>query len=285
MSLLPRAILRDCLPPCVIGIYRRLAAVIGRGEWEYVPEGWREADSSAESWDLEQVASVQQARWGTFQQAISGSGPLCVNHEHPSVVLTDDLWSHNQLATFAYVAALAAQGGRLALLDWGGGSGHYGALARALLPEVRVNYTCQDVPALARLGAQRDPEGTYLYEPDACFARKYDLVMAGSSLWYLRDWHETAAKLAACTERYLYLTRMLFVDRSADFVVRQRPRASGYATEYLCWVYNRQGFIRSVEALRMELVREFFLGRGPYLHRAPEQAAYRGFLFRPAPGA
>ncbi|WP_415910919.1 hypothetical protein [Oleiharenicola sp. Vm1] len=179
---------------------------------------------------------------------------------------------------------MAAQGRqRLSFLDWGGGVGHYGALAQALMPDLALEYACQDMPVFCEVGRRHLPRARFFSEPDACFAQRYDLVFAGSSLWYMRDWREMLGKLARATDRYLFVNRMIFVDRVTSFVAIQRPgKAHGYATEYPMWILNRTEFLEAARAAGLEPVREFLIGHGPRIHRAPEEGAFRGFLFRPA---
>ena len=72
--------------------------------------------------------------------AIAAPNPLGVHHETARVT-TGDVGAHNMLVSFAYVVALAARGReRLSVLDWGGGLGHYEALARSVgaRPRARV---------------------------------------------------------------------------------------------------------------------------------------------------
>jgi putative methyltransferase (TIGR04325 family) len=117
-------------------------------------------------------------------------------------------------------------------------------------------------------------------EKDECFGSTYDLVLASSSLWYVEDWKSLVQKLAAATQQYLYLTRMVFVEQSPSFIARQRPWDFGYRTEYLCWIFNRREFLEFVATQGVELVREFLMSEGPRIHRAPEFGDMRGFLFR-----
>src|SRR2546423_1059182 len=74
-------------------------------------------------------------------------------------------------------------------------------------------------------------------------ARRYDLVIASSSLWYEPDWRSVAGDLARCGD-YVYLTRMAFVSKPPSFTAIQRPvRGASYVTEYICWIFNREEFL------------------------------------------
>jgi len=63
--------------------------------------------------------------------------------------------------------------------------------------------------------------------------------------------------------------------------VVDRPHDLGYQTEYLGWFFNQREFLDTFQSLGMELVREFLIEEHPFVHRAPEQGEYRGFLWRP----
>jgi hypothetical protein len=60
---------------------------------------------------------------------------------------------------------------RISVLDWGGGVGQYFPLARALLPEVKIDYHCKDVPVLASVGRELLPEISF-YDDDPCLDRR-----------------------------------------------------------------------------------------------------------------
>ncbi|HYM82602.1 MAG TPA: methyltransferase, TIGR04325 family [Candidatus Dormibacteraeota bacterium] len=183
--------------------------------------------------------------------------------------------------SFGYVLARVGRGhGRLLMLDWGGGLGHYRIYAKSLLPEVEIEYHCRDLPTLTREGRRLQPDATFHDSDGAALQRKYDLVLASSSLQYSRDWRDILAKLASGTGRYLYVTRQPFVDSARSFVVIQRPYRHGYMTEYPGWFLNRDEFLGETRRLGLELVREFLIEERPFVPRAPEQGDYRGFLFR-----
>jgi hypothetical protein len=78
------------------------------------------------------------------------------------------------------------------------------------------------------------------------------------------------------------ITRTPFLDTHDDFVVVQRPHLFGYTTEYPGWFLNRRRVIDFVTRRGLSLEREFLVSERPYVPNAPEQAQYRGFLFRRA---
>jgi putative methyltransferase (TIGR04325 family) len=278
----PKAILKSCLPPVLLDFAQAVLDYLRPAQMEYLPGGWPD---KFRGWNVESVARIQRERWPKLLAALRSTAPLGIDPmgqgasgRHLSVW---DLAGQNNLLAYAYVLGLAAQGrDRIAMLDWGGGVGYYYVLSKVLLPGLSLDYHCQDVPLLCEIGRENLPEATFWDEPDACFGRKYDLVFAGSSLWYEPDWRRGLRKMALSTERYLFINRMIFVEQTPSFVAIQRPAAHGYATEYPMWIINRGELLQAAAESGLSLVREFLISQGPRLHRAPEQGAFRGFLFK-----
>lgn len=291
-----RLVLKGLTPPylwnAVKGMEDRLRAepvpaeLEEKPEWEYVPEGWvrRDIDPAVKGWDVDAIVESYRRTWPSFVQALEGVGPLGISHEVPEGVdvPTEDRGSHNALVSYAYVLALAARKkDRIALLDWGGGSGHYYLISRAALPGVEIEYHCKDLPKLVAHGRELFPEAAF-YEDDSCLDRRYDLVLASNSLQYSEDWSGTLARLSGATAGYLFVTKLPVALRNASFVVVQRPYAYGYETEYLGWVINRDELLRVAASSGLELVREFLMVDLLSARGAPEDPIeHRGFLFRP----
>jgi putative methyltransferase (TIGR04325 family) len=254
-------------------------------EWEYVPEGW---DRQTSGWDGGTVAEAYVAKWPEWVEALRGPAPLGVYHEVPTGehVTQEDVSAHNMLVSFAYVVARAAHGrARLAVLDWGGGLGHYACLARAVLPEVQLEWHCREVPSVARAGASVNPDVAF-HADDACLDDAYDLVLASGSLQYEIDWQLLLRKFAAATTGFLLVTRLPVALRSPSFVVLQRAQAYGYATEYLGWVISREELLAVASSAGLELERELLLAAWlPPIGAPEEPIGHRGFLFRAAGSA
>lgn len=274
-----KALVRDWVPPGLVRLVQNGLDYVRPAPWEYLPKGWQ-TDISTQGWNVPSITEAQNRKWGAYAEALKGNGPLVVNHEDPHLT-SGGLRDHNTLVTFAYVLTLAArQKQRLSLLDWGGGMGHYYLLSQAVLPEVEIEYYCQDLPLLCQAGREVLPQAHFLQQPEDCFSQQYDLVLASSSLWYEENWRSLVDKLVSVARPYIYVTRMIFVERASSYVAIQRPWSVGYRTEYLCWVLNRIEFVDYFSTRGMELIREFLIGPGPQIHGAPEQGVYRGFLFR-----
>jgi putative methyltransferase (TIGR04325 family) len=211
--------------------------------------------------------------------AVTQSGPLGLLPETAGAM---NLAGHNAAMSLGYVLALA-RGGKssLQMLDWGGGIGHTYLLARALLPQTNLGYTCCDVPLLAAHGAQLFPEQTFLSD-STWKDSAYDLVMSSGALHFAEDWAQLVTDLAAAARRYFYIAKLPVVLRSDSFVFIQRPYRYGYGTEYLSWCLNRGELLAVATGCGLSLVREFIYGHRPPIRNAPEQNEYRGFLFEAA---
>jgi putative methyltransferase (TIGR04325 family) len=188
---------------------------------------------------------------------------------------------HNTMMCYAYVAALAARNKQaLSLLDWGGGLGLYYPLTKNVVPDVKIDYHCKELRLLCEKGRLLFPDAHFYDEDNECFARTYDLVLISASLQYAEDWKSAVSQLAGASRSYVYVTRLPIVHKAPSFVVVQRPYQYGYQTEYLGWFLNRQEFLDHMNSLNLELMREFLINERPAVPNAPEQAEYRGFLYR-----
>jgi putative methyltransferase (TIGR04325 family) len=182
---------------------------------------------------------------------------------------------------FAYVLALASRQMQvLSMLDWGGGLGYYYLFSQHLLPKVKIEYHCKDVPVLVEYAQSLWPDARF-YSDESCLARRYDLVLASGSLHYTEDWRGLLSRLAGATSGYLFVTRLPTILNAKSYAFVQRPYAYGYNTEYLGWCLNRDEFVQQASAAGLRLVREFITGEQASVEKAPEQFIYRGFLFEP----
>jgi putative methyltransferase (TIGR04325 family) len=277
-------ILRDLIPPIVLkGLHKLKSESIdpkSNLEWEYIPEGWARLDRDAniKGWNVESVLAAYQANWLTFMENIDNTLPLGISPESGAQARTN-LMFHNIMMTYGYALALASRHkSALSILDWGGGIGHYYPIGQKLLPDVEIDYHCKDVPVLAEYGQQLFSQA-HFYSDDSCLQRKYDFVLASTSLHYSPDWQLTLKGLAEATDGHLLVTRLPIVHQVPGYVMVQRPYQYGYDTEYLGWCLNRGEFLDTAKDLGLKLVREFILQNSSFVHYAPEQPEYWGFLF------
>jgi putative methyltransferase (TIGR04325 family) len=137
------------------------------------------------------------------------------------------------MLAFAFAAARAADGKTsLSVLDFGGGLGLYSTVARLALANKSVDYTVQELPAIAKAGALARPSVRFISDEQQ-LAAAYDLVFAQGSLQYIKNWREQLAKLAARSASLLFLSRVLVLRTSATAIVHQRIPGDQFA--FWCW--------------------------------------------------
>jgi putative methyltransferase (TIGR04325 family) len=265
----------------VIGLAARQQPVCGVAaatpKLVYVPQGWDEPTDAVTGWNTSGVVETEKAKWDAFCRNVSGSGPLGFSHESREMSSVRNVVHHNTHISFAFVLALVAhRRDHVSVLDWGGALGHYYVIARALMPDVRIEYHCQDVPLMAEAGRALNPEVTW-YGDDSCLDRTYDLVMVNGSLQYMRDWRAFLPKACAAVGRggYFLLTRVPVVE-GAPFVAIQRC----YGGAMFHQQFNRTEVMDLVDSSGLEMVREIVVGERPSIANAPEQCEQRGWLFR-----
>jgi len=261
-------------------------------EWEFVPEGWDARQTErleGRGWDVEAVARAYRAKWPSFLRAIDGPGPLGVGHEvlDGQEVGREDPVAQNTVLAFGHALARAAAtradpDAPLSVLDWGGALGHYRELATRLRPDDVLDFHVKELPAVCAEGRCVSPDVTF-HETGDCLARRYDLVMASGSLQYADDWRELLHGLADAATGRLYVSRAPVVRSAPTYVLRQRARAYGYATDYIGWVFNRGELLGAARDAGWELERELILMAPLPVAGAPEPPIHSGFLF--APGA
>ena len=221
---------------------------------------------------------MYKTKWPAYVSQLEGTRPFGLAHESVLSTTTDPIF-HNIMMSYGYALGLASRlKTSISLLDWGGGIGHYYLISRALIPDLKIDYHCKDVPVLAEYGRELFPEA-HFYVDNSCLGRQYDFVLASTSLHYSQDWSATLRGLIQSTGGYLFITQLPIVHKSSSFVMVQRPYEYGYDTEYLGWCLNRQEFLDCAQAAGVKLVREFIVGYQPQIRDAPEQCEYRGYLF------
>lgn len=287
-----KAALRAISPPILWATAGKIRRSLGRGgevpEWEVVPHGWDGAETKRgdDGWLSPGVVRTYRAKWERYTELVESTGPLGFVHE-ADLRGNEDVRAHNVVMSFAYALGRGALESErpLSLLDWGGGCGHYLALARALYPGLDLEYHCRDLAPLVRLGRDLLPDARF-HDEDRCFDRAYDIVVASAAMQYERDWEALLGRFARSARRYVYVANLPVVENAEPFVFVQRPYAYGYDTEYRAWCLNRARFLAAGDAAGLRLVREFHYDYTQPVRGAPEPVRYRGFLFSTAaPGS
>jgi len=271
-----KGIIADLLPPIVYRALRRLPII--RRDWDYVGRSWPAADPRAAGWDDPSVVARMRTEWAAYAAALNTPEPFAL---WPWDTRGRDPAAYNNLMAFVYSLARAARGKhRLSVLDWGGGFGNFFLVARAAVPDVALDYVVKDRPATAAAGAEINPHAAFVATDDAAFSRQYDVVLASNALQYAAEWRTVARRLAGCAEQWLLLLTVPAVRQVSPFVIVQRPRHVGFASDYVSWVFNREDLLNHVAAQGMRLEREFLSSGTIYCRRAPEEIVNTSWLFR-----
>jgi len=233
-----------------------------------------------DGWVHESILRTQLDKWPDFLRSVAGHRALGQSHEAAAGAAADYA-THNTIMSFGY--ALGRVVGRreaVSVLDWGGGLGHYYVYARALFPDLKLEYVIKDFTGFCEAGRRLLPDAKYLSEESEALSRSYDFVFASSSLPYTRDLYGLLGRLCDSAADWLMITRTPMIEHHDDFVVVQRPYMYGYMTEYAGWFINRRRLVEFVTARGFRLEREFLVAEEPNVSNAPERAFVRGLLFR-----
>lgn len=279
-----RRIIKQCCPPIFVDIFRwgmRKFYKVSRGEWEYVPGGWQTQiqNEKIRGWDVDGVACIQKKTWPRFIDSITA--PRAFGFSNESVdVYEDAMTFHNNVMIYAYVLGrVKCLHSKIRLLDWGGSIGYYYKIAQSLYPDIDIEYVCKDMPGICRVGKDLIPEGQF-FDTDDCLRKRYDLVMASTSLHYTKEWQSLLEKLILCSDEYVFINRLPVVQKVPSYVILQRPYKYGYDTEYIGWCLNQDEFLKTAANMNVSLERIFNNGEWAKISGAPEAAVYKGFLFR-----
>jgi putative methyltransferase (TIGR04325 family) len=263
-----RQLLREWLPPCVLGWARkRFGGIRTVGEWPALEAaGWPVAAEAASRGFSEGIRRM------TGGQALS-----FLPEEEPLGWLREDPQFHHRIVQVGLVvASLPRTESVQRILDYGGGFGvHLHALKR-LLPNLHLDYTVCELPNFCEAGRRLSPDLRFVSSLSEA-AKGYDLVYASGSVQYTRNWEELVAGLAAASRGKVFVTRTPFVFKCPSFIVTQHA----YSTEYPGWIFNYREFIQAFERHGFCLRETFVNGRGLAARNAPEQNVHLGLLFEP----
>lgn len=261
-----RAVVRECVPPCLLRWARKqFGGIRVVSEWP-LPEdgGWAEGAQAAAQGYGEAISRI------TTGQAISFRP-----EQEPLAWVSSDPQFHHLMVQFALVvASLPSTETVRRILDYGGAFGAHVHALRRLLPHVRLDYTVCELPSFCEQGRKLN-SGVRFVSSLSEAGPGYDLVYASSSVPYTQNWRALVAGLSAASKGKVFVTRTPFVFRSPSFIVVQHA----YGTKYPGWVFNYQEFAREFEGLGFCLEETFVNGRGLAVRGASESNIHLGLLF------
>lgn len=279
MQVFKSNLLNNWVPRGLIHIVQILRGSLKKTEYKFIGYSWmdKNRNTNNEGWYANSVNKTRLRNWQEYCISLEGSGPLGINRESMCCPMALDISIHNMYIAFAYAISLSCHcKKRLSVLDFGGGLGGYYLLGRKVLPEVDLSYTVIELPHVCIAGRKLLPEVNFV-DTEIWHNMTYDFVFSSSAIHYTKDWRSTMKLLIRCAERYLFITRMPFVQKNKSFVMLQNSKV--YGTQYQGWVINKDEFLSFCDENGLKLSREFVNYIGPYIHNAPEQNIYMGFLF------
>jgi putative methyltransferase (TIGR04325 family) len=276
-----RLLIKRLLPPIILDAIRAARRRTSRPGYRlvYAPLGWSAVlpRSAASLYESARVIDSERENWApVLSRARSGTLPLASTDDGTDPVTVGG--DHNAYMTFAYVAALAARNrSSVKILDYGGNLGYFKSLAKALLPDVEIDYHCKELPAMVRAGREQHTDISW-HVDDSCLDDTYDLVMISGSLQYIPTWRELLARASRASRGYVYVTALAVVAGAPSYVAIQHYL--GATMHYA--VINQDELASAFRDANLRLLREFWVGEHtPIENGAPEQPVYFGALLQP----
>lgn len=240
----------------------------------YAPQGWATElppESGSEKARVKFLASERRVCDSLIRRIQDGQPLLIEPNEKDSASDTQI----NYL-TYVYVLSLAAHDKQsLKILDYGGSLADYYWIGKALCPGFELEYHCKELPIVAEEGRKVSPTVIW-HTDDDCLDERYDVVMSSGCLPYLLNWDAFLRQAASAVRGYLFLSQIPTVERAPSYLAVQR--AHGMTMFYQ--VFNKADVLTTVQSTGLHLIREFVMCQHPPVVNAPEQPAFRGWLFR-----
>jgi hypothetical protein len=194
MKAYARRFIYDWVPPAAIRAINSLRDIIRQAPYEFIAYEWP-LDMQLSGWQANSVNETRERAWDKFLQLMEGQGSLGISEndllfpEHISINV------HNLYLSFGYCLALASHHKKvLSVLDWGGATGNYYIISKKLMPAVKLDYHCVDLPSVCKIGRKMLPEVAF-YDNETWQKMHFDFVFSSSSLQYLKDWRTTVKAL------------------------------------------------------------------------------------------
>ena len=125
-------------------------------EFEHVPEGWERPTPRDGTAARSPTPTSRSGPSGSPRSTARRRSASTTRRARASRSARDDLAAHNMLVSFAYVVARAAHGRTRSRSSTGAaGSGTTRVLARAVLPDVELDWHCREVPVRRARRARR----------------------------------------------------------------------------------------------------------------------------------
>jgi putative methyltransferase (TIGR04325 family) len=157
-----------------------------------------------------------------------------------------------ELAEYPVLAAALAEaadgGGRVSVLDWGGGVGLAQLLASRVRPDLRFDWHVVDTPSRCAHGSAVQPELTFHTDLGGVAGRRFDLVLAIGSLGAEPDWQQSLQQLRRRCGRALLLDRIAVTTGRPSFVVEHHAPSWPAKTLFTSWILEESALLAALRA-------------------------------------
>lgn len=178
-------------------------------------------------------------------------------------------------AMFALAFLLAAEGRKsVSVCDFGGGIGNMYYVAKALKPDIEIDFHCIDLPSVTAIGAAAAPEIRW-HADHRWSERTYDLVVCTGALQYIERWRDLLALLIGATGDRFLLTMVPTTNRPT-FPARHWLTPSQYA---MTWLFARDDIESALRERGANLsCRRFTAASTLRMRRSRQRVGFDGWL-------
>ena len=224
-----RRLARDLLPPALVRAVSRPAAGALRFEDGYAD--WAAAAAASTGYDESGILARIRA---ATDDVVAGRAAF----ERDGV--TFGTYEYRWPVVGGLLLSAARNGGRLAVLDFGGSLGSTYRQYRPLLAGTEVQWGVVEQPAFVAAGREyEDGSLSFFASIDECLsAVRPDVVLLSSVLQYLADPHDTLRRLGACGAHVLIIDRTPMTDGPDDIATLQIVPPTIYDASYPAWLLS-----------------------------------------------
>ena len=231
---------------------------------------WKDARDASSGYDAERI--LRKVR-ESARKVRDGEAAW----ERDSVLFPRVEYSWPVLAGLLWVAA--RRGGRLRLVDFGGGLGtSYYQNRKFLAGLAEIRWSIVEQSAFAACGREEftDEHLTFHEDLEACVSStRPDAILLSGVLQYLESPHDLLTRVNSLGLDTILVDRTPFLLQGEDRLTVQAVPPGILEGSYPCWFLNRDGFLAAFSDA-YELTAEF---DGFEKANIPH-SAFRGFLFR-----
>lgn len=259
------------LPPPLTGLADRLLG--GGSTWAGDYPSWSAALAQCPGYD---AAPILESVKAAALKVTRGEAA----YERDSVLFDAIEYSWPLLAGLLWIAA--RNGGRLDLLDFGGGLGTTFQQNRYFLADLaEVNWSIVEQPGFVACGKENfETERLRFYDSiEACLAaRPSGTLLLSSTLQYLPDPYPFL-EAAGPRFRFAILDLTPVHGGERDLLTIQTVPPSIHQARYPCWIFS-EARLRAALLRHWDTVADFDSHLGQDLRIGPVRARYRGFILQ-----